>query len=96
MNNQENTMQNTNYAMPEVTFSTFILSIASSALMHLGEVPSPNGELVEKDLVLAKHSIDILTMLEKKTKECLDSDESRLLESLLYDLRVKFVMHSKQ
>jgi len=82
-------------SMPEVTFSTFILSFASSALMHLGEVPSPETNAIEIDLVLAKHSIDILTMLEQKTKECLDSDESRLLESILYDLRVKYVIQAK-
>lgn len=82
-------------SMPEVSFSTFILSLASSALVHLGEVPSPDTNTIEINLVVAKHSIDVLTMLEQKTKECLDSDESRLLESILYDLRVKYVMQAK-
>ena len=65
-------------SMPQVTFSTFILSLASSALVQLGEVP--------------KHTIDILTMPEEKTKQCLDSDEARLLEGILYELRMKYVM----
>lgn len=81
--------------LPEVTFSTFVLSLASSALVQLGEVPDPETGQVVFDLRMAKHSIDILTMLEKKTRECLDSDEARLLEGLLYELRVKYVMKKR-
>lgn len=79
-------------SMPQVTFSTFILSLASSALVQLGEVPNPETGVTEQDLVLAKHTIDILTMLECKTRQCLDSDEVRLLDGMLYELRVKYVM----
>ena len=79
-------------SMPQVTFSTFILSLASSALVQLGEVPNPESGATEQDLVIAKHTIDILTMLEEKTKQCLDSDEARLLEGILYELRMKYVM----
>ncbi len=78
--------------MPQVTFSTFILSLASSALVQLGEVPNPETGETTQDLVMAKHSIDILTMLESKTRQCLDPDESRLLEGILYELRMKYVM----
>ena len=81
--------------LPEVTFSTFVLSLASSALVQLGEVPDPETGHVVFDLRMAKHSIDILTMLQKKTRECLDSDEARLLEGLLYELRVKYVMKKR-
>lgn len=78
--------------MPKPDFSTFVLSLASSALVQLGEVPDPaNGE-VREDLVLAKHSIDILRMLQDKTANGLDAEESRLIEGLLYELRMKFVM----
>ena len=78
--------------MPKPTFSTFILSLASSALVQLGEVPDPaNGEHQE-DLVLAKHSIDTLSMLQDKIVRGLDAEEARLLEGLLYELRMKFVM----
>ena len=82
-------------AMPQVTFSTFILSLASSALVQLGEVPNPESGAMQEDLLMAKHTIDILSMLENKTKECLDADEFRLLEGLLYDLRMKYVMKKK-
>ena len=69
--------------------SSFILSLASSALVQLGEA---SGATREQDLVIAKHTIDILTMLEEKTKQCLDSDKARLLEGILYELRMKYVM----
>lgn len=78
--------------MPKPTFSTFVLSLASSALVQLGEVPDPSSGKVAEDLALAKHSIDILSMLQDKIAGGLDAEESRLLEGLLYELRMKFVM----
>ncbi|CAI3226036.1 DUF1844 domain-containing protein [Desulfovibrio legallii] len=78
--------------MPEVTFSTFVISLASSALVQLGEVPNPETGQTETDLPLARHSIDVLEMLRRKTEKCLDEQESKLLESLLYELRMKFVI----
>lgn len=78
--------------MPKPTFSTFALSLASSALVQLGEVPDPSTGKVEEDLVLAKHSIDILSMLQDKIQNGLDAEEDRLLNGLLYELRMKFVM----
>lgn len=83
-------------SMPQVTFSTFVLSLASSALVQLGEVPNPESGETTQDLVMAKHSIDILTMLENKTRQCLEPDESRLLEGILYELRMKYVMKKDQ
>ncbi len=82
--------------MPQVTFSTFILSLASSALVQLGEVPDPNGGEPKVDLLMARHTIDIISMLQDKTKECLDADENRLIEGILYDLRMKFVVKKKE
>jgi hypothetical protein len=78
--------------MPKPTFSTFVLSLASSALVQLGEVPDPSTGEKRDDIPLAKHTIDILSMLQDKTKNGLDAEETRLLEGLLYELRVKFVM----
>ena len=78
--------------MPEVTFSTFIISLASSALVHLGEVPNPETGGTETNLPLAKHSIDVLEMLRAKTENGLEEQERNLLESILYELRMKFVM----
>lgn len=81
-----------NFSLPEVTFSTFILSLASSALVQLGEVPNPETGRTEENLAMAKHSIDIINMLDQKTKNCLDADEARLMEGMLYELRMKYVM----
>ncbi len=81
--------------MPEVTFSTFILSLASSALVQLGEVPDPETGSTRSDPLLARHTIDILTMLEEKTSNGITDNEKKLLKDLLYELRMKFVMQPK-
>lgn len=78
--------------MPRVTFSTFVLSLASSALSQLGEVPNPETGQMTEDLEMARHTIDVLNMLRDKTKACLDSEESRLLDGLLYEVRMKYVI----
>ena len=79
-------------ALPEVTFSTFIMSLASAALVQLGEVPNPETGVQAMHPRLARHSIDMLEMLHRKTTQGLDDQERRLLESLLYELRMKYVM----
>lgn len=81
--------------LPQVTFSTFVMSLASSALVHLGEVPEPETGQMSENLPVAKHTIDILSMLKQKTGNCLDPDEAQLLEGLLYDLRMKYVVKNK-
>jgi hypothetical protein len=78
--------------MPEVTFSTFVLSLASSALVQMGEVPNPETGATEANTLLARSTIDILTMLEEKTSHGLEPDEARLLRDVLYELRMKFVV----
>lgn len=78
--------------MPKVDFATFIMSLASSALVHLGEVPDPETGRANTNLAVAKHTIDILAMLKDKTEKCLDPDERRLMEGLLYEMRMKYVM----
>ncbi len=84
-------------------FSTFVMSLGSSAMIHLGKIPSPDapkpreGERTgEVDLASAKQIIDILDILEQKTRGNLDDSEQRLLQSLLYDLRVEYVDAQKQ
>ena len=76
---------------PEVSLSTFVFSLSSSALIHLGEIPEPGEHQVRIDLPLAKQIIDTLGMLQEKTKGNLDPDEDRLLRSILYDLRMRYV-----
>ncbi|MBQ2761345.1 MAG: DUF1844 domain-containing protein [Mailhella sp.] len=80
--------------LPEVTFSTFVLSLASSALVHLGEVPNPETGSTSRNEDLARNAIDLLTMLDDKTRNGLTPDESKLMRDVLYELRMKFVAHS--
>lgn len=80
--------------LPEVTFSTFVLSLASSALVHLGEVPNPETGKTSRDDDLARNAIDLLTMLDDKTRNGLTPEESKLMRDVLYELRMKFVAHS--
>ncbi len=78
-------------ALPPVDFQTFVISLGSSALLHMGGMPHPEAADHPVDLVLAKHSIDLLAMLEQKTKGNLTDGEAQLLTSLLYDLRLRYV-----
>ena len=74
-----------------VDFSTHILSLASTALIALGKMEAPDGVKHPQDLETAKHLIDVLGMLEQKTKGNLEETEQKLLQSLIYDLRVAYV-----
>jgi len=78
-------------AVPEINFSTFVVSLSTQALMHLGEIPDPATNRRERDLAAAQHMIDILGMLQDKTRGNLDADEEGLLRSILFDLRMKYV-----
>jgi hypothetical protein len=82
-------------SLPEIDFSSFIFSLSTSALLHLGEVADPVTGKVEKDLPLAKQTIDILGMLQEKTRGNLNADEGKLLENLLADLRWRYVREAK-
>lgn len=81
--------------LPEVNFSTFIFSLSSSALLHFGEIPDPTTGSMKKNLPLAKHSIDILSMLEEKTRGNLSEDEKQLVQNILYDLRMRYVKETR-
>jgi hypothetical protein len=78
-----------------VTFGTFVISLASSAAFALGEAPHPDSGQIQRDLQLAKQTIDLLAMLQDKTRGNLDADEARLIESVLYDLRMRYVQASR-
>jgi hypothetical protein len=77
--------------LPEVNFNSLIFSLSSSALLHLGEIADPATGEKKKDLALAKHTIDTLAMLKEKTKGNLNEEEKRFLESILADLRWRYV-----
>jgi hypothetical protein len=77
--------------LPEVNFSTLIVSLSTEVLFHLGELPHPVSGEKKKDLPLAKHAIDTLALLQEKTKGNLTEEEQKLLEGMLYDLRMAFI-----
>jgi uncharacterized protein DUF1844 len=78
-----------------IDFYTFVLSLGSSAFVHLGDAPHPEtGETGKPDLDLAKQSIDILAMLREKTRGNLTAEEEKLMDHLLTDLRLRFVQRS--
>jgi len=74
-----------------VTFSTFVLGLSTQALFLLGEIPNPETRIVERDLDGAKQVIDILGILREKTRNNLEPGEESMLDSILYDLRMRYV-----
>ena len=82
--------------MPEVTFSAFVMSLNTSALFHLGEISDPVTGEKQQDLVLVKHTIDTLQLLEDKTKGNLTDDEQDILKNALYDLKMRYVAKVSQ
>ncbi len=74
-----------------IDFYTFCLSLGSSAFVHLGDAPHPESGDSGANLVLAKQTIDILGMLQEKTKGNLTGEEARFLDNLLLDLRLRYV-----
>ena len=77
--------------LPEINFINFIFSLSTSALIQLGEIQDPLTQQQAKNLPLAKQTIDLIGMLKEKTKGNLTPDEERLIESALYDLRMRYV-----
>lgn len=77
--------------LPEINFSTFIISLSTQALMHLGEIANPLSGQIEADTAVAKQMIDIIGMLREKTRGNLNAGEDRLMEDILFDLRMKYV-----
>ncbi|MCF8143725.1 MAG: DUF1844 domain-containing protein [Deltaproteobacteria bacterium] len=77
--------------LPEVNFSSLILSLSSTAFLHLGEIPDPSTGEKTKDLALAKHVIDTIGMLNEKTEGNLKKEEKQLIENILTELRLRYV-----
>lgn len=77
--------------LPEIGFSAFVISLSTQALMHLGEIASPLSGKMEPDMPVAKQLIDIIGVLREKTRGNLDSGEEKLMEDVLFDLRMKYV-----
>jgi hypothetical protein len=78
-------------APPAIDFHTFVLSLGSSALLHLGELERPDAAGPQIDLPMAKNTIDILSMLQDKTRGNLTPEEQKLIDGLVYDLKLRYV-----
>lgn len=78
-------------AMPGIDFSTFILSLSHSALVHLGDAPDPESNTRRASLPLARQSIDLIALIESKTRGNLTGEEERLITQVLTDLRLRYV-----
>jgi Domain of unknown function (DUF1844) len=78
----------------QLTFSAFVLGLASTALIHLGVHPNPETGATVVDLTLARQSIDVLSLLREKTRNNLTAEEDHLFASVLSDLRLRFVEKS--
>ncbi len=83
-------------AVPEMTFTTLVLSLSTSAMVHLGKAPTPEAAgsedaAPEPNLPLAKQTIDILEILQEKTRGNLADDESEVLEQLLHQLHMVYI-----
>ena len=82
--------------LPEVNFPSLIFSLSSTALFHFGEIADPQTNAKKKDLPLAKHTIDTIAMLKEKTEGNLSEEEQQFIDSVLTDLRWRYVKATKQ
>ena len=92
----EDTQKDPQPEIPDVDFGMFVMSLASSVLVHLGEIEHPDSQKRNANLPLAKQTVDILGMLREKTRGNLTQEEAQLLDNLLYDLRMKYVDAKKR
>jgi hypothetical protein len=83
------------FPLPEVNFNSLVFSLSSSALLNIGEIADPHTGEKKTDLPLAKHAIDTIAMLKEKTKGNLTEEEQRLMDSVLTDLRWRYVKAAK-
>ena len=82
----------TTQEQPGISFAGFVLSLATTAAVHFGDIPDPNtGEPQEPDLAAAHQMIDLISLLQEKTTGNLTTDEAKLVDDLLYELRMRFV-----
>jgi len=80
----------------QITLTTFLMSLSTQALMCLGEIPNPIDGKTETDLHAVRELIDVISMLQDKTRGNLDPAEARLFEKVLYDLRMRFVEKARK
>lgn len=80
----------------KIDFSTFIMSLTSSAFYHLGDIADPETGKTQTNLPAVQQTIDMLLMLKEKTEGNLSAEEAKLLEQLVYELQMKYVAKSKK
>jgi hypothetical protein len=88
-------MPSDSVGLASVDFSTFVVSLASNAMMHLGEAVASGSEAGQLNLPLAKQTIDIIGMLQDKTAGNLTEEEEKLLKGVLYQVRMAYTEHGK-
>ena len=82
----------TNQEQPGISFAGFVLSLATTAAVHFGDIEDPHtGQRQEPDLVAAHQMIELIALLQDKTKGNLSPEEAKLVDDLLYELRMRFV-----
>ena len=81
--------------LPAPDLTSLVFSLSSSAIFHLGEIADPQTDEKKKDLPLAKHAVDTIAMLKEKTKGNLTEEEKKFLDSILTDLRWRYVKVSE-
>jgi len=86
----------TNKNLPKIDLTTFLLSISSAAFMSLGLVPGEDGKKLEVNLDLAKQNIDLLELIQEKTKGNRTPEEDRFLEQILFETRLRYVEAQKK
>lgn len=92
---EEAASQSSSAGNPDIGFSNLILSLGTSAMIHMGVIEDPQTKRKDKNLEMAKQEIDLIVMLEAKTKGNLTNPEKDVLEKVLYELRLRFVEASK-
>jgi hypothetical protein len=81
--------------MGEMSFATFMVGLSTQALVHLGEMPDPQSGRAAEDLLAAEQVIDLIAMLQDKTRGNLDDGETQLVQSILFELRMKYVERAR-
>lgn len=82
--------------LPAIDLSTFVLSLSHSALVHLGDAPDPSGASADLSLPLARQTIDLLALLQEKTKGNLTGAEEHIMDQVLFELRMRYVEVSRR
>lgn len=80
--------------LPEVNFMNFVLSLSTTAMFHFGDFPDPASGKAVKNLAAAKHTIDTIGMLKARTEGNLDDDEKKIIDAVLFELRMRYVKES--